>query len=99
MLVPEGRAVDGFEQHFGVNYLGHFLLTWLLLDTLRDCGKCGFVSRVVSVSSSAHRIGEIRLKDRNVWYVHVYTSALTSISDSLRFTGISSAIFHVTSVV
>lgn len=79
MLVPEGRTVDGFEQHFGVNYLGHFLLTWLLLDTLKDCGKCGFSSRVVSVSSSAHRIGEIRLNDRNIWYVHAYTSALTSI--------------------
>lgn len=83
MLVPEGRTVDGFEQHFGVNYLGHFLLTWLLLDTLKDCGKCGFFSRVVSVSSSAHRIGEIRLNDLNIWYVHTYTSTFTSISDSL----------------
>lgn len=69
MLVPEGRTVDGFERHFGVNYLGHFLLTWLLLDTLKDCGKRGFVSRVVNVSSSAHRIGEIRLNDLNIWYV------------------------------
>uniref|UniRef100_A0A3B4ZDT4 Dehydrogenase/reductase SDR family member on chromosome X-like n=1 Tax=Stegastes partitus TaxID=144197 RepID=A0A3B4ZDT4_9TELE len=65
MLVPEGRTEDGFEQHFGVNYLGHFLLTWLLLDTLKDSGKCGHVSRVVNVSSSAHRIGEIRLNDLN----------------------------------
>uniref|UniRef100_A0A3P8T698 Dehydrogenase/reductase (SDR family) X-linked n=1 Tax=Amphiprion percula TaxID=161767 RepID=A0A3P8T698_AMPPE len=65
MLVPEGRTEDGFEQHFGINYLGHFLLTWLLLDTLKDSGKCGHVSRVVSVSSSAHRIGEIRLNDLN----------------------------------
>ncbi|XP_070694188.1 polyprenol dehydrogenase isoform X2 [Pempheris klunzingeri] len=65
MLVPEGRTEDGYEQHFGVNYLGHFLLTWLLLDTLKDSGKCGHFSRVVSVSSSAHRIGEIRLNDLN----------------------------------
>ncbi|XP_051814377.1 dehydrogenase/reductase SDR family member on chromosome X isoform X2 [Acanthochromis polyacanthus] len=65
MLVPEGRTEDGFEQHFGINYLGHFLLTWLLLDTLKDSGKCGLVSRVVNVSSSAHRIGEIRLNDLN----------------------------------
>lgn len=84
MLVPEGRTVDGFEQQFGVNYLGHFLLTWLLLDILKDCGKCGFFSRVVNVSSSAHRIGEIRLNDLNIWYVHTYTSAFISISDSLR---------------
>ncbi|KAM3862384.1 polyprenol dehydrogenase [Diretmus argenteus] len=65
MLVPEGRTKDGFEQHLGVNYLGHFLLTWLLLDTLKDCGKQGSCSRVVNVSSSAHRVGEIRLDDLN----------------------------------
>lgn len=79
MLVPEGRTVDGFEQQFGVNYLGHFLLTWLLLDILKDCGKCGFFSRVVNVSSSAHRIGEIRLNNHNIRYVHTHTSAFTSI--------------------
>uniref|UniRef100_A0A3Q3JWF4 Dehydrogenase/reductase (SDR family) X-linked n=1 Tax=Monopterus albus TaxID=43700 RepID=A0A3Q3JWF4_MONAL len=56
MLVPEGRTEDGFEQHLGVNYLGHCLLTWLLLDRLKDSGKCGHFSRVVSVSSSAHRL-------------------------------------------
>ncbi|XP_041858211.1 dehydrogenase/reductase SDR family member on chromosome X-like [Melanotaenia boesemani] len=65
MLVPEGRTQDGFELHFAVNYLGHFLLTWLLLDTLKDSGKCSYVSRVISVSSSAHRIGEIKLNDLN----------------------------------
>ncbi|XP_063744830.1 dehydrogenase/reductase SDR family member on chromosome X-like isoform X2 [Eleginops maclovinus] len=65
MLLPEGRTEDGFEQHFGVNYLGHFLLTWLLLDALKDSGKCGYFSRVVNVSSSAHRVGEIRLNDLN----------------------------------
>uniref|UniRef100_A0A3Q3JSE4 Dehydrogenase/reductase (SDR family) X-linked n=1 Tax=Monopterus albus TaxID=43700 RepID=A0A3Q3JSE4_MONAL len=70
MLVPEGRTEDGFEQHLGVNYLGHCLLTWLLLDRLKDSGKCGHFSRVVSVSSSAHRIGKIRLNDLNScqWY-------------------------------
>lgn len=67
MLVPEGRTEDGFEQHIGVNYLGHFLLTWLLLDTLKDSGKCGYFSRVVSVSSSAHRVGKIGLNDLNSW--------------------------------
>ncbi|KAM6970506.1 polyprenol dehydrogenase [Aplochiton taeniatus] len=63
MLVPEGYTEEGFEQHLGVNYLGHFLLTSLLLDTLKDSGKRGSCSRVVSVSSSAHRAGEIRLDD------------------------------------
>ncbi|XP_054644233.1 dehydrogenase/reductase SDR family member on chromosome X-like isoform X2 [Dunckerocampus dactyliophorus] len=65
MLVPEGRTQDGFEVHFSVNYLGHFLLTWLLLDTLKSSGKSGNFSRVVNVSSSAHCVGEIRLDDLN----------------------------------
>ena len=73
MLVPEGRTADGFEQHFGVNYLGHFLLTWLLLDTLKASGKCGPISRVVNVSSSVHCIGEIRLDDLNSWWVLTHT--------------------------
>ncbi|XP_016895586.1 dehydrogenase/reductase SDR family member on chromosome X isoform X2 [Cynoglossus semilaevis] len=65
MLVPEGRTQSGFELHFGVNYLGHFLLTWLLLDTLKDSGRTGHCSRVVTVSSSAHSIGKIVLNDLN----------------------------------
>ncbi|XP_028291550.1 dehydrogenase/reductase SDR family member on chromosome X-like [Gouania willdenowi] len=65
MLVPGGRTDDGFEPHFGINYLGHFLLTWLLLDKLKNSGNCGSNARVVNVSSSAHSLGEIWLNDLN----------------------------------
>ena len=43
---------DGFEQQFGVNYLGHFALTGHLSERL--CGATGG-GRVVSVASLAHR--------------------------------------------
>lgn len=56
------ETIDNFEIHFGVNYLGHFHLTNLLLEPLSNTsGK----SRVVVVASSLHERGEIRLDDLN----------------------------------
>lgn len=50
--VSGGKTEDGFEQVFQVNYLGHFLLTELLLPALRKSRP----SRVVHVASEAHKI-------------------------------------------
>uniref|UniRef100_A0A8C6T0P7 Dehydrogenase/reductase X-linked n=1 Tax=Neogobius melanostomus TaxID=47308 RepID=A0A8C6T0P7_9GOBI len=85
MLVPEGRTEDGFELHFGVNYLGHFLLTWLLLDHLKQSGMLDCFSRVVHVSSSAHRIGEIKLNDLNSEYYSAHAAYCQSKLAQLLF--------------
>ncbi|KAF6389890.1 dehydrogenase/reductase X-linked [Rhinolophus ferrumequinum] len=64
MMVPQRTmTVDGFEEHIGLNYLGHFLLTNLLLDALKDSGRPGCTARVVTVSSATHYVGELDLDD------------------------------------
>jgi NAD(P)-dependent dehydrogenase (short-subunit alcohol dehydrogenase family) len=61
MALPYMRTADGFEMQLGTNHLGHFALTGLLLDRLLATPD----ARVVTVSSTAHRIGRIRLDDLN----------------------------------
>lgn len=61
IIAPKSRRVteDGFEAQFQVNYLGHFLLTALLLPLLRAAAA----PRVTHVSSLAHRAGRIAFDD------------------------------------
>jgi NAD(P)-dependent dehydrogenase (short-subunit alcohol dehydrogenase family) len=58
MMPPYGRTADGFETQFGINHLGHFALTGLLLDRL-----AGPSPRVVTVSSNNHADGLINFDD------------------------------------
>ncbi|XP_051997808.1 dehydrogenase/reductase SDR family member on chromosome X-like [Xyrauchen texanus] len=51
-LFNNGRTLDGFETHFANNYIGHFLLTRLLLDKLVHSGNDESCSRVIRVSSA-----------------------------------------------
>jgi NAD(P)-dependent dehydrogenase (short-subunit alcohol dehydrogenase family) len=59
MAIPRRTTADGFEMQFGTNHLGHFALTGLLIDRL--LGTDG--SRVVNVSSGAHRGGSMNFAD------------------------------------
>ncbi|NEB77142.1 SDR family NAD(P)-dependent oxidoreductase [Streptomyces sp. SID14478] len=61
MALPYGRTADGFETQFGVNHLGHFALTGLLLPSLLDAPG----ARVVSVSSVMHALANIDIGDLN----------------------------------
>ena len=57
MSQPLPRTADGFEPHIGTNYLGHFALTCLLGNKIKD--------RVISVGSASYMFGRIRLDDLN----------------------------------
>ncbi|MFG3257874.1 oxidoreductase [Streptomyces sp. NPDC048172] len=61
MALPYRRTADGFETQFGVNHLGHFALTGLLLDRLLAADA----PRVVSVSSFMHLLANIDIGDLN----------------------------------
>jgi len=60
MAIPRSETADGFETQFGVNHLGHFALTGLLLDRLRETAG---ETRVVTQSSGLHERGEIDFAD------------------------------------
>jgi NAD(P)-dependent dehydrogenase (short-subunit alcohol dehydrogenase family) len=61
MRTPFGKTADGFELQFGVNHLGHFALTGLLLDLIIRTPQ----ARVVTVSSWGHRFGKIDFDNLN----------------------------------
>lgn len=61
MIPPYELTEDGFESQFGVNHLGPFALTGLLLDKLRATPD----ARVVNTSSIAHKQGRIHFDDIN----------------------------------
>jgi len=76
MMPPYTLTTDGFELQIGVNHLGHFALTMRLISLLLQSPG----SRVVNVSSGAHKIGMLNFDDLN-WKRRPYKS-LQAYSDS-----------------
>jgi NAD(P)-dependent dehydrogenase (short-subunit alcohol dehydrogenase family) len=65
MFTPPSTTADGFELQFGIDHLGHYLLTTLLLPPLHAAAAESGDARVVTVSSEAHRRWGIDLDDIN----------------------------------
>jgi NAD(P)-dependent dehydrogenase (short-subunit alcohol dehydrogenase family) len=59
MMPPHGRTKQGYELQFGVNHLGHFALTGLLLERISLSAD----GRVVTVTSGLHKRGRIHFDD------------------------------------
>lgn len=59
MIPPFSLTQDGFESQMGANYFGHFVLTEGLLKTIMNTPN----SRIISLSSIAHKQGKINFKD------------------------------------
>src|SRR5690606_29866549 len=59
VTVKREETEDGFEHMMGVNHLGHFVLTGLLLPLLANSPA----GRIVVVSSGAHKIGRMNYAD------------------------------------
>lgn len=82
VLSPNARTSDNFEMNMGVNHLGHFLLTNLLLDMLKSNIA---PSRIIIVASQTYMVGSINKEDfnseknfSNVW-MHYANSKLANL--------------------
>jgi len=98
---PHMKTEDGFEMQFGVNHLGHFLLTNLLLDHLKQAPS----ARIVIVSSTAYKYARFDFDDLNLEksYDHFRTYANSklanilfthSLSKRLKGTNVTANVLH-----
>jgi len=79
VMLPDRRETqDGFEAHLGINHLGHFLLTRLLLDRVRASAP----ARIVNVSSDAMHFASLTPKFRDLNWERRRFSGWRSYGDS-----------------
>ncbi len=76
MIPPYSKTADGFELQMGTNHFGHFALTGQLMDLLSKTEN----SRIVNISSVAHKYGNIDFEDLN-WEKRSYKK-MNSYDDS-----------------
>lgn len=69
MVPPHTITKDGFELQMGTNHFGHFALTLQLIELIKNTPN----ARIVNVSSSAHKAGNINFDDLK-WQKRKYTA-------------------------
>lgn len=96
------ETVEGLEETFGVNHIGYFLFTKLLLDTVKAAGT----ARIINVASEAHRsaskfdINDLQLKSNfNMWKAYanskLYNILFTvELADRLKDTKVTANSLH-----
>ncbi|KAF5296970.1 hypothetical protein FQR65_LT10122 [Abscondita terminalis] len=75
MFGPFERTIDGYESQLATNYLGHFLLTHLLMPEIIAAGEPKRYARIVNVSSCAHVVGTINFEDMNLEKQYISSKA------------------------
>ena len=95
------QTTDGYELQFGVNHLGHFLLTNQLLDLLIASAP----ARIINVASGAHKIGKIHFEDINLEKNYTFWRAYSQsklanilftyeLAEKLKGTGVTANCLH-----
>ncbi|KAL3856892.1 hypothetical protein ACJMK2_011600 [Sinanodonta woodiana] len=80
---PKATTEDGYERTFGVNYLGHFYLTYLLQDRLKRCAS----SRVINVISDSYTKATLDFEDLAMTKYDIYKAYARSKLALIFFTG------------
>jgi hypothetical protein len=81
MACPYEQSEDGVELQFATNFLGHFLLTNLLIEKVIKAEKG---MRIVNVSSWGHAFGLVRFDDINFQVYTVVTIYKGILADDIR---------------
>jgi len=79
---PKATTVDHYERTFGVNFLGHFYLTYLLQDKL----KKGAPSRIINVISDSYSKGKLNFDDLSMADYDIYKAYARSKMAQVVFT-------------
>ncbi len=101
ILLGRQETFDGYELQFGVNHLGHFLLTNRLLDLMLISAP----ARIINVSSGAHKAGKIHFadvnlkKNYNVWRAYAQSKLANvlftyELSERLKGTKVTANCLH-----